>query len=86
MKSPIRIGIVGMGGFAGSHHATIARLEERAHARLVCTCDPHPERFITEQQNWRSAPLLGQDNAYVFKELLGVSDDEFEVLAEEKVI
>jgi predicted dehydrogenase len=55
VKSPIRIGIVGMGGFAGSHHATIARLEERGLARLVCTCDPHPELFMTEQQNWRFA-------------------------------
>lgn len=53
MKSPIRIGIVGMGGFAGSHHHTIARLEERGHARLVCTCDPHPEQFAGEQQSWR---------------------------------
>ena len=53
MKSPIRIGIVGMGGFAGSHHQAIARLEERGHARLICTCDPQPERFTTEQQNWR---------------------------------
>ncbi len=25
------------------------------------------------QDNWRSAPLLGEDNEYVFKELLGVS-------------
>ena len=28
MKPPIRIGIIGMGGFAGSHHQAIARLEE----------------------------------------------------------
>lgn len=42
-----------MGGFAGSHHAAILRLEEREHARLVCTCDPNPERYFTEQQNWR---------------------------------
>lgn len=55
MKPPIRIGIVGMGGFAGSHHHTIARLEERGHARLVCTCDPHPELFTAEQQAWRLA-------------------------------
>ena len=55
MKPPIRIAIVGMGGFAGSHHQTIARLEERAHARLICTCDPHPEMFVGEQQNWRLA-------------------------------
>ncbi len=56
MKPPIRIGIVGMGGFAGSHHNTIFRLEERGHARLVCTCDPHPEQFAAEQQSWRFPP------------------------------
>jgi predicted dehydrogenase len=44
-----------MGGFAGSHHHTIARLEERGHARLICTCDPHPEHFVGEQQGWRLA-------------------------------
>ena len=53
MKPPIRIGIVGMGGFAGSHHYAIARLEERGHARLVCTCDPNPATFAGEQQAWR---------------------------------
>ena len=30
----------------------------------------------TEQQHWRSAPLLGEDNDYVFGELLGLSADE----------
>ena len=44
-----------MGGFAGSHHHTITRLEERGHARLICTCDPHPEFFMGEQQSWRFA-------------------------------
>lgn len=55
MKPPIRIGIIGMGGFAGSHHHAIMRLEERAQARLVCTCDPDLERFAGEQQSWRLA-------------------------------
>lgn len=53
MKSPLRIGIIGMGGFAGSHHHAIARLESLGHARLVCTCDPNPGAFAGEQQNWR---------------------------------
>lgn len=53
MSTPIRIGIVGLGGFAGSHHQAIARLEERGHARLVCTCDPRREFFVTEQQMLR---------------------------------
>jgi crotonobetainyl-CoA:carnitine CoA-transferase CaiB-like acyl-CoA transferase len=38
------------------------------------------------QENWRSGPLLGEDNAYVFKGLLGVSDDEYEALAAEGAI
>lgn len=45
-----------MGGFAGSHHHTIARLEERGYARLICTCDPQLERFAGEQQAWRFGP------------------------------
>jgi predicted dehydrogenase len=53
MKSPIRLGIIGMGGFAGSHHHAIARLEERGHAKLVCTCDPNLAAFAEEQRNLR---------------------------------
>jgi predicted dehydrogenase len=49
VKSPLRIAIVGLGGFAGSHHHAIARLEERGHARLLCTCDPSPAAFAAEE-------------------------------------
>ncbi len=38
------------------------------------------------QDNWRSAPLLGEDNEYVFKEIVGVDDDEFDELQAEGVI
>lgn len=44
-----------MGGFAGSHHHAIARLEERGHAKLVCTCDPNADAFAGEQQSWKFA-------------------------------
>jgi len=40
----------------------------------------------TVQENWRSGPLLGEDNAHVFKGLLGVSDEEYEELAAEGAI
>ncbi len=53
MKPPIRIGIIGMGGFAGWHHGIVARLEERGQANLVCTCDPQPTAFAAAQQTWR---------------------------------
>lgn len=40
----------------------------------------------TVQDNWRSAPLLGEDNAYVFRELLGMAEDEYETLVAEGVL
>ena len=40
----------------------------------------------TVQDTWRSAPLLGEDNAHVFKTILGVSDAEYDDLAAEGVI
>ena len=55
MKPPIRIAIIGMGGFAGSHHEAVLRLEERARARLICTCDPQLGAFPTEREAWRLA-------------------------------
>jgi predicted dehydrogenase len=53
MSDPTRIGIIGMGGFAGWHHNTVAKLEERNLAKLICTCDPNAAAFATEQQNWQ---------------------------------
>ncbi len=53
MKTPVRVAIIGMGGFAGAHHRAIASLEERGLARLVCTCDPRPGDFVREEREWR---------------------------------
>ena len=39
-----------MGGFAGSHHNTVLRLEERGLAKLICTCDPNAAFFAPQQQ------------------------------------
>jgi predicted dehydrogenase len=55
VKAPIRIGIIGMGGFAGSHHNAVAKLEEQGHAKLIATCDPRADSFAIEQQTWRFA-------------------------------
>ena len=41
-----------------------------------------PVRFDgMSADNWRSGPMLGEDNEYVFKELLGLGDDELAELA-----
>ena len=36
-----RVGIIGTGGFAGSHHNAVRALEAAGECRLVCTCDPN---------------------------------------------
>jgi predicted dehydrogenase len=77
---PVRIGIVGMGGFAGSHHNTVARLEERGMIRLVCTCDPRLGAFGAEQQAWR----LGERRVRVFDDyraMLAVCHGELDYVA-----
>lgn len=46
-----------------------------------------PIRFSRfAQDNWRSAPLLGEDNTYVFTEILGLSEDEIRELTESGAI
>jgi crotonobetainyl-CoA:carnitine CoA-transferase CaiB-like acyl-CoA transferase len=40
----------------------------------------------TVQENWRSAPLLGEDNEHVFKGLLGLNSAEYDELVAEGVI
>lgn len=49
MKSPVRIGIIGLGGYAGSHHNSLPKLEALREARLVCTCDPKADAFAAQQ-------------------------------------
>jgi len=41
MKSPLRIGIIGMGGFAAAHHDRVQKFEQEGLARLIATCDPN---------------------------------------------
>ncbi len=46
---PIRVGIIGLGGFAGSHHDCLLTLEAMGQARLICTCDPQADAFAPQQ-------------------------------------
>lgn len=50
MTTPLRIGIIGLGGYAGSHHDTLLTLEAANQARLVCTCDPQADAFASQQE------------------------------------
>ncbi|MET0261323.1 MAG: Gfo/Idh/MocA family oxidoreductase [Rariglobus sp.] len=51
MKPPVRIGIIGLGGYAGAHHQSLLKLEAQHHARLVCTCDPQADAFAAQQES-----------------------------------
>ncbi|OHE84472.1 MAG: hypothetical protein A3G75_03430 [Verrucomicrobia bacterium RIFCSPLOWO2_12_FULL_64_8] len=62
MTTPIRTGIIGMGGDARIHHDTMQQLEERGEARLICTCDPHGGG-LTAKHPTRS---LGRQRVRVF--------------------
>lgn len=55
MKTPIRVGIIGLGGYAGAHHDSLVRLEARQEARLVCTCDPRIDAFASQMAALRFA-------------------------------
>lgn len=50
-----RTAVIGMGGFAQQHHRALLSLEEESACRLVCTCDPQPDRFANERARWRLA-------------------------------
>lgn len=52
---PVRIGIIGVAGFAGSHHATVARLETQGQAQLVSTCDLEAAALADARQSLRFA-------------------------------
>ena len=52
MKKIIRIGIIGMGGFAGSHQREVKVLEGEGECRLVCACDPDLAKFEGKMTEW----------------------------------
>lgn len=48
----MKIGIIGTGGFASSHHGAIQALESGEECRLICACDPDPERLSDARERW----------------------------------
>jgi crotonobetainyl-CoA:carnitine CoA-transferase CaiB-like acyl-CoA transferase len=68
------------------------QLHERGFFHLLehpsCGIHFHPganfQMSRTPTQLWRAAPTLGQDNEYVYKDLLGVGDAEYQQLIAER--
>jgi predicted dehydrogenase len=67
MSGLLRVGVAGVGGFAGDHHAALAQMEEDGECRVVATCDPDSsrvaaaaERFRFEDRQVRTFPGLSE--------------------------
>jgi len=55
MITPLRIGIIGLGGHACVHHQSVLQLESEYQARLVCTCDPQADSLIAQRETYSFA-------------------------------
>ena len=53
--SPLRVAVTGMGGFAASHHRALQSLEKEGLCQVVGACDPFPNSFLQEREEWRFA-------------------------------
>jgi predicted dehydrogenase len=49
VSGPLRVAVIGMGGFAGVHHDAVLKLEAEGACRLLCTCDPQMAAFAARQ-------------------------------------
>jgi len=62
-------------------------MEQSSHPEFGnCPSFPVPIRFSETRCRFGHAPAVGEHNQYVFKRLLGMSDEEIERLKKEKVI
>lgn len=68
-----------------AHHGTFFELDHPVIGTAKFEGQPFRALHL-QPDNWRSAPLLGEDNHYVFGQILGMADDEIAALAEEGVI
>ncbi len=73
--------------FAADPHLRHRAWQQPLHSLDVGT-HPHPgPPYRGVPQAWRrGSPVLGEDNEYVYKQILGVSDDEFERLRRERIL
>jgi predicted dehydrogenase len=77
---PVRVAIIGMGGFAAAHHRAVRELERRGQAQLVATCDPDLGAFSSELGRWKDEGrrIATFDDT---REMLAVHARDLDVLA-----
>lgn len=51
-RSVLRLGIIGLGGYAGAHHDAALALERTGCLRLVAACDPAADRHAGRMAAW----------------------------------
>jgi len=78
-QPPIRVGIIGLGGFAGAHHDCLLKLEAMGAARLICTCDPWADAFATQLEA-REFSRRGVRVFTDYRDMLDVCGNELDML------
>src|SRR5687767_3821427 len=76
---PLRVAITGLGGFAASHHRALLALENEGLCQVIGACDPFPNSFLKERNEWRFA----ERGVRVFGDwqaMLAMLADELDVL------
>ncbi len=52
-STPPRVAVVGLGGFAQTHHQALWALEREGLCRVAATCDPQPDAFSEVRAKWQ---------------------------------
>lgn len=79
LSSPLRVAVTGLGGFAASHHRALLSLEKEGLCQVIGACDPFPNSFLQERNEWRFA----ERGVRVFGDwqaMLNMLADELDVL------
>lgn len=53
ISRPVRVAVIGMGGYAAAHHYASEKLDARGLTKLVAACDPNIEHFAEKRRKWR---------------------------------
>jgi predicted dehydrogenase len=76
---PVRLGIIGLGGFAGAHHQAAHALEKQGECRVICACDPFPDAF-QEARERLEFPTRGIPVYTDYREMLNAHQADLELV------
>lgn len=80
MAELVRVAIIGMGGFASSHHHAVAQLEQQGLCRLICASARNPESYIQLAEEL-SFGTRGVKVYHDYRQMLDEHKHELEVVA-----